>query len=345
MNGKTTTMKHTLLLAILLCALYPRQQARAHGDPILVGVNDNQLMISQPTGTFPPLIFGQGGSAGLPNEDVSFLPGPGEIVYWDLPGLEINGLSDSSGLSIEPLARPVIGSPTNEVRWVWYWNPATNAVQTSPVDIYLLGVAPRYATLSATNAASPAPFVLADPIAGQQGFHNHGLLNYAIDNSLGAPSGIYGFFSRFVSSEHQPSDAFLLILNHGVASTDVVPAAAAIWTAANSLPGDFNHDGTVDAADYTIWRNGLGTDYTPDQYTEWKTHFGESIGNGQGAVHVSTAVPEPATVMLVLFALTCGANAGVRRKRASDFLSRRTRRSKTCLYFAGRLQCQLRNGK
>src|SRR6202007_2157730 len=27
---------------------------------------------------------------------------------------------------------------------------------------------------------------------------------------------------------------------------------------ADGLPGDFNHDGIVDAADYTVWRDSLG---------------------------------------------------------------------------------------
>ncbi len=32
------------------------------------------------------------------------------------------------------------------------------------------------------------------------------------------------------------------------------------------LPGDFNHDGVVDAADYIAWRSGVGTTYIPDDY-------------------------------------------------------------------------------
>jgi hypothetical protein len=32
------------------------------------------------------------------------------------------------------------------------------------------------------------------------------------------------------------------------------------------LTGDFNNNGIVDAADYVVWRNGLGTTYTPQDY-------------------------------------------------------------------------------
>ena len=33
--------------------------------------------------------------------------------------------------------------------------------------------------------------------------------------------------------------------------------------------GDYNHSGTIDAADYAVWRKGLGTTYTPSDYTRW----------------------------------------------------------------------------
>ena len=44
----------------------------------------------------------------------------------------------------------------------------------------------------------------------------------------------------------------------------------------DSLDGDFNHDNVVDAADYTVWRDGLGSAYTIDDYalvegTLWST--------------------------------------------------------------------------
>ena len=64
------------------------------------------------------------------------------------------------------------------------------------------------------------------------------------------------------------------------------------------LAGDFNLDGTVDSADYTTWRNGLGSTYTADDYDAWKSHFGESTSNGSGGEARSTAVPEPDSRLL-----------------------------------------------
>ena len=42
------------------------------------------------------------------------------------------------------------------------------------------------------------------------------------------------------------------------------------------LEGDFNDDGTVDAADYAVWRDGFGTDYSIDDFDKWKKNFGMS---------------------------------------------------------------------
>jgi len=66
--------------------------------------------------------------------------------------------------------------------------------------------------------------------------------------------------------------------------------------------GDFNNDGSVDAADYVMWRK---TDSGNSQgYTDWRANFGEGMGAGGGSVgssHSQTGVPEPATLVLLMF--------------------------------------------
>lgn len=75
------------------------------------------------------------------------------------------------------------------------------------------------------------------------------------------------------------------------------------------VPGDYNGDGTVNAADYTVWRDGgtllnevttIGS-VTPEDYDEWAARFGNS-GSGSAS---NAAVPEPTAWLLVVFAL-CG---------------------------------------
>jgi hypothetical protein len=70
-----------------------------------------------------------------------------------------------------------------------------------------------------------------------------------------------------------------------------------------TLPGDFNNDGTIDAADYVVWRKGLGTTYSQADYNAWRANFGRSAA---GAAAVADAggnsntlsVPEPLTAAL-----------------------------------------------
>ena len=64
------------------------------------------------------------------------------------------------------------------------------------------------------------------------------------------------------------------------------------------LPGDFNRDNVVDAADYVVWRKELNT---PDDYNTWRSHFGQSSGGGS-SLDLLISVPEPAAVSLMLAA-------------------------------------------
>jgi hypothetical protein len=71
------------------------------------------------------------------------------------------------------------------------------------------------------------------------------------------------------------------------------------------LPGDFNGNGVVDAADYVVWRKG---NIDGQQgYNDWRANFGRSTG-GSGAD--AAAVPEPATGLLLLAMV-----AGISKRR------------------------------
>jgi hypothetical protein len=66
------------------------------------------------------------------------------------------------------------------------------------------------------------------------------------------------------------------------------------------LDGDYNEDGTVNAADYVAWRKLPGTfGGDPDGYDAWREQFGEpGAGSGGGG-----SVPEPATTGLLVLGL------------------------------------------
>ena len=76
------------------------------------------------------------------------------------------------------------------------------------------------------------------------------------------------------------------------------------------ITGDYNDDGTVDAADYVVWRKNSGTTNTlpndpvggtigTQQYNNWVANFGDTSGAGGGA----GAVPEPSSLALVMLGL------------------------------------------
>jgi hypothetical protein len=67
------------------------------------------------------------------------------------------------------------------------------------------------------------------------------------------------------------------------------------------LPGDYNVNGVVDAADYVVWRNGLGTTFAQNDYNVWRANFGQMALSGAD-VGANAAVPEPATFVPLMFA-------------------------------------------
>jgi hypothetical protein len=89
-----------------------------------------------------------------------------------------------------------------------------------------------------------------------------------------------------------------------------------VLQAVAALPGDFNGDGTVNAADYIVWRKGLGTTFTQGDYEIWATHFGQSA-MGVGAARAAAA-PEPPGVALIAIAFAGFAIAHLRRTCAGQ---------------------------
>ena len=108
------------------------------------------------------------------------------------------------------------------------------------------------------------------------------------------------------------ADLFSLVVN----GSDLV-----LRSGGSAIPGDYNGNGQVDAADYTLWADTLGQSVTPGtgadgvadgvinehDYTMWFARFGNS-GTGAGQ-----AVPEPAGILLWVFFGV--AAAGCRRRK------------------------------
>ena len=115
------------------------------------------------------------------------------------------------------------------------------------------------------------------------------------------------------------------ISNHGIVlggpdakkfKLTFAPGELLLESTVAGLPGDYNNDGLVDAADYTVWRDHLGTMTLPNRdpgavglvgqsdYLVWKTHLGTSDTGS------ATAVPEPGGLFLILLVALVGVPVG-----------------------------------
>jgi hypothetical protein len=158
-----------------------------------------------------------------------------------------------------------------------------------------------------------------------------GLLSVSlIDTGSGVFAPQLGDQFAFLASTGGASGAFADVdlpelaagLDWELATDGMATYLTVIEEAVVGLSGDFNSDGIVDAADYTVWRdhlgeadetnlghNGDGGDVSAADYELWVAHFGESNPGG-GAV--AGQVPEPGVLWLLL---TAGAGTAIGRGR------------------------------
>jgi hypothetical protein len=306
-----------------------------HGTPIQVSVNAGRLVVSggvPDSVGFAPFLFGEDDEDGDPFAEIT-LPSYGPVVLWQIPGFEINGMESESSLSLEALLRPVAGADPAESRTLWYWNAQTQMVEPTPAAsaLYLLARDNRSRTLAWDDETAPESLLLSDSMTAQQGFHNHGLLSFALDNDPPPPAGAYGFFARVLSDSYAASEPFLIVLNHGVTDYEqMTPAALAINAAAINVEpilGDYDGNGSVNSADYNLWRAEFGRSVP---------RFASPDGNGNGIVDAADyvvwrrAVTQPALVAapaapvpeahlsVVLFTALIGLELLCRARRAKN---------------------------
>lgn len=147
-------------------------------------------------------------------------------------------------------------------------------------------------------------------------------------NSSTSPAdGVYLIADRYRMNGMLNSDPVFILFdtsNPAVPAT-ILDSAAVPWVAQHvnmltGVSGDFNRNGTPDAADYVMWRKTLGqtgstqmADWNYNNqvdngdYTVWRSHFGTPLPTNSPDLG-SAAVPEPSSVWL--FCLGCALALG-----------------------------------
>jgi hypothetical protein len=109
----------------------------------------------------------------------------------------------------------------------------------------------------------------------------------------------------------------------GQGRTAIFDGATLTVTLLDLLPGDFNNDGIVNAADYIVWRNHEGTDHAmPNRgagitgnvgqfdYETWRANFGRTVATIPSALRPPPSafdnVPEPTSCVLWAIAAWVG---------------------------------------
>jgi hypothetical protein len=111
-----------------------------------------------------------------------------------------------------------------------------------------------------------------------------------------------------------------LAFRFGLPGGGILPGLVSYVTGGPAgTPGDYNNNGSVDAADYVLWRNGgpLLNDPTPGiqpgDFDLWRQNFGRpTIGAGSGQ---ASGVPEPSlAALLICFVLALGSQLRIGKK-------------------------------
>ncbi len=133
---------------------------------------------------------------------------------------------------------------------------------------------------------------------------------------------LLGFFSNVTDAQRlTTTDGMGSFLVHYGATSSFNPGQIVLTSfQLTPLPGDYNGDGIVNAADYTVYRNHLRANFvlhgenpaaaTPgivdeEDYNFWKLHYGETLESSSSAASSRSpnqTIPEPATLVLLMFA-------------------------------------------
>ena len=114
--------------------------------------------------------------------------------------------------------------------------------------------------------------------------------------------GIYLFALQMRMNDLTSADPVFMVFGTPGSSVAALDSAALPWVEQHLIvPGDYNGNGTVDAADYVVWRKGGPLQYevvtpnvaTEEDYAEWRARFGNPVIAAASGLAAGHEVPEP----------------------------------------------------
>lgn len=227
-----------------------------------------------------------------------YLPLPPESdLSFSLFSFSVNGLTQANAWYWDGIDQGADGNYLADIDFSPLDSGAAFRVYHGPVQMQLL------TSGAADGSDSDQPgYVLAQTTQGG-GLHVHP--GYEVVGPAATPpdQGVYLVSLGLQMESLLNSDPLYFVLS----TAEVDPAAGeAVRKWLNNaalgdeqLPGDFNFDGFVDAADYTLWRDGVGIDYATSDYEIWRANYGSTTTTVGSDGHQTTSVPEPS--LLVMF--------------------------------------------
>jgi hypothetical protein len=314
------TQHALMLVSCLLCTV-------SRADVLtLTPVADSTVDALNPTAAAPSGVLhaAMTGPVDQPATQLSFF-----YAQYQLPA----GMTGQNIASINSADLKITRSPSSPALSLTYYMYAVfDGIDTANADTYTwndgVGFDPSHTLVKFLNPNNEEIFYYSDPAES-------GFIGFIDTDSSGPPQRQFNFFpvqAGFATQNLQDlflqdTDGRITIFGKVRQNFDVTPLQTLtsiedgtrpaptlvldFVPGTRGVPGDYNDNGTVDAADYVVWRHSLGqsvtlpNDSTPgtvDQadYDDWRAHFGNSAGGGS-AIGASQ-VPEPGSIALILLA-------------------------------------------
>lgn len=212
-------------------------------------------------------------------------------------------------------------------------NTYTGGTTISNGTLELSGASAKLGTGNVTVTGTGSFLAIDNGVA--DGLNNGATLSVASGGLLNLAAGVnerVGTLS--LDTVFQPNGTYGSSQSNAVNKFDEYFSGTGILTVGPPiLAGDYNNDGVVNAADYVLWKKNIGqpsqtlpNDTTgviigQPQYDLWRSNFGSNTAvPGSGAVEMTSAIPEPSSVALLM--LSFAAFVAFSTRRGTNGISR-----------------------